>query len=475
MSEELTDDEKKFLKVRAEKIERMRRIRKARKKSKRRKWSEAMKKNKPFRALASDIQNYSDIVTRFMPKNLAYLISYDKSPVHMEWIEMSPSSSVKIVRLPEVFSILENPKGSYERIREIVEALVEQKCRTLWIDYGKCLQSDLVTQLFLDTILRDWIIFEKQCLKAGLGRYMKIESVGGRNYDNVRIQKMVDSVGSPAIILNKQTEDASIVPFKLRYMDRDDEDVSKSGTNNEVDLTRLLDYVSSCLERVGKRLTPEAMDALGIAAGEMVINASEHSTLHSRYLVGYFEDLSYDGDENTHGLLHLVILNYGQSIYECFKYPSDPDKINTEAVRQMKQLSDEYTTKGFFSADRMKESTLWTLYALQDGVTIVPDQKRGSGTISFIRNFFNLRESDDDNDSRMYIMSGNTVVVFDGKYEPTLIADSDGTNRFVMAFNESGTLKEKPDPEYVRYTRYFFPGTAIYAKIALNTKILTDE
>lgn len=73
---------------------------------------------------------------------------------------------------------------------------------------------------------------------------------------------------------------------------------------------------------------------LGYVIGETLINAEEHSSLKYRYLIGYFEECNQDGKH--FGLLNLVIMNFGQTIYEKFKYPIENIPINTECLSKMK-------------------------------------------------------------------------------------------------------------------------------------------
>ena len=463
---------KKILKIRAQKIERLNRKRKNKKLSDRKFHTAEYLRNRRFREMAKDVKTYSDLVNLFMPKNLAYLLTYDKSPVCLSKIQQSKCKPYYSVRLPKSFSILSNPKESYEAIEKIVEALLCQKGQEVWIDYEKCQYSDLLTQLFLDAILKDWDMFVNLCVRANMHKkYMRVRSIGGRNYRNPVIQKMLNSVGSPTILLNRKHAYQHIIPFNLRYFDKEDEKAKRLGVSNEIDTTLLIEYVNECLSRVGKKLTADAAKALGTVIGEPVINASEHSTLKTRYLIGYFEDQSGEDEEEVHGVLNLVILNFGKSIYEKFKYPDELDKINMNCVEQMRVLSESYRKNKFFAINEFQESTLWTLYALQQGVTVIPDAKRGNGTILFINDFFNLRQGDELNESRMYLLSGNTIIEFDGTYDLNTIYDEDGNKRRIMAFNKVGSLRVKPDKKYVRYTDYFFPGTAIYARIALNSSI----
>lgn len=111
---------------------------------------------------------------------------------------------------------------------------------------------------------------------------------------------------------------------------------------------------------------------------------------------------------------------------------------------------------------------MWTLYALQQGVTSIAGKKRGNGTIQFIRSFFNIKgDQRADNVSRMIICSGNTQILFDGTYGITEKIDDKGKYN-MMTFNNSGNIEEMPDKKYVKYTDTYFPGTIISANILLN-------
>lgn len=425
--------------------------------------------------MAVSVKSYADAVNLFMPKNLAYLFSYSKSPLRIEDFHSNKCKSIYIIRLPRQFSVIKNPKESYAVLKKTVEALVCQKGEEVWIDYNDCQDSDLITQLFLDVILKDWDTFVKLCIRADITRYLKVRAIGGRNYNNPAIQRMLNSVGSPTILLNRQFGYKEIIPFNLRYLDKQDEKARRMGVSDDIDSGLLIEYVNDCLNRVGKKLTEDAAADLGYVIAEPMINASEHSSLKSRYLIGYFEDISNADDIDVHGVLNLVILNFGKSIYEKFKYPDDNEKINSQCVLQMTNLSDSFRRKRLFAFNDFKESTLWTLYALQQGVTIVPNANRGNGTIQFIDKFFNLRQGDEANESRMYLMSGNTIIEFDGSYGLNVKYDDEGNKTTIMPFNKIGSLHERPDSKYVRHTDNFFPGTAIYARITLNSALIQND
>jgi hypothetical protein len=241
-----------------------------------------------------------------------------------------------------------------------------------------------------------------------------------------------------------------------------------------LDTTKLVDYVLDCLKTLNRKLTSDKLDDLSTVIGEILINAEEHSTTKHRFSIGYFHEIN--GDGKHYGLFRLVILNFGKTIYEKFK---DPECPNQHVVSKMKNLSEQYTKKKFFVFKQFEEETLWTLYALQDGVTsIAPERyiKRGNGSIQFIESFFNIkgRMKEFDDVSRMTILSGNTNITFDGSYNITKGLVDDEEYKY-MTFNESGRIEDKPDSKFVKFIDNYFPGTIISAKILFNEDDLIIE
>jgi hypothetical protein len=87
----------------------------------------------------------------------------------------------------------------------------------------------------------------------------------------------------------------------------------------------------------------------------------------------------------------------------------------------------------------------------------------------FIESFFNLKGTNENADdiSRMAIISGNTNIIFDGKYN--IQNKIKGKDKFkVMTFNNSNNIEDKPDNKYVRSVENYFPGTIISARILIN-------
>lgn len=426
-------------------------------------------RNREVRLQGKIIRDSSDAFVYFMSRHFIHLITAEKSPFNQEKLKNEGFRNRCVIQIPKQFSILSNPEPSYNVLKQIVEAITFQNCDKLLLDYQNCKECDLATQVFLDSILKSFDRFARLCKAAKATQYVRISQIGGDHIREESLRKMINSVGSPVELINRQMLFKDVEPFRLRQIDSRDVTKVKFEGLKEIDSTDLIEYVQKCLSRFNKTLKQDARQALGTVLGETLANAEEHSTLHNRYLIGYMEETN--DDQSHYGLLNLVIMNTGSTIYERFKYPSEDETINVECVNQMQALSSKFTKKGFFDFGKFTEENLWTLYSLQGGVSIVPREvrNRGNGTIGFIKSFFSLKGSTAvDNVSRMTILSGNTRIDFDGTYQISESKGHDGRNIARMTFNKSNSLDDKPDSKYVYHTKHYFPGTLISAQLLIN-------
>lgn len=426
-------------------------------------------RNKAIRHQGSLIHNSSEALGHFMTRHFLHLITAEKSPFYQDKLENEVILKRNVIRIPEKFSILSNPEPSYKVLKQVIEAIAFQNCEELCLDYQNCSNCDLATQVFLDSILKSFDKYIRSCKAAGITHFIRMSKVGGEHIHNTSLQKMINSVGSPVELINRRMQYRDVEPFRLRLVDSRDVTKLRFEGQKEIDATELIEYVEKCLSRFNKALTQDARQALGTVLGETLANAEEHSTLHNRYLIGYMEETNEN--KSHYGLLNVVIMNSGSTIYERFKYPDEDEIINGECVSQMQALSEKFTKKGFFDFNKFTEENLWTLYSLQGGVSIVPREisNRGNGTIGFIKSFFSLKGSTEvDNISRMTILSGNTRIDFDGTYQISESIGVDGRKIERMTFNDSNSLEDKPDSKYVYNTKHYFPGTLISAQLLIN-------
>ncbi len=364
-----------------------------------------------------------------------------------------------IFLIPATFSLSQNPKESYEILKSLLLTLDHDTVDHIYIDYNNCKCIDLDASICMDVMLKEFIAYFEECDKYKEKRRLK--SITPKNYKNQDVAKVLFSIGAFSNISGLSLDFPDITKYKLSIGTLNSRDFPE---RREVHITQLVDYVLLSLSKMKKVLSADSISNLYKVIGEVLINAEEHSTTNRRYSIGYFQEKIVN--EEHVGVFNLVIMNFGSTVYEKFK---DPECGNQEVVKQMKDLSSQYTQNGFFTNAKFEEETLWTLYALQEGVTSHKDWKRGNGSICFIDSFFKLNsiEQADNFDSVMIIKSGHTQILFNGKYKITE-KNKNGTIFKMMTFNESGEIENKPDPNYVKHTNNYFPGTIITAKIVLK-------
>ena len=438
----------------------------------RRKKQSRRKKGYKYKRIEYTNEQKNALRKKLLPTNLSFLLS-SKSDFNQEVLENIISRNSGVFLVPKNFSLIDNPKETYKFIRSVTASIINQHYKSIQIDYGQCDSIGLGAQVLLDIILKDAISYLKKCEKHPQIRPF-ITNIEGINVQNENVRKMLYSVGSPAIHSNSTIKFVDIVPYRLCIHDREQEEIPyKVQVQKDIDTTTLADYVIDSLKRVNKILSPERIDDLCTVIGEVLINAEEHSTTKFRFSIGYFHEVKNTDDH--HGVFKLVILNFGNTIYEKFKDPQCP---NPKIVESMRKLSEDYTRRRLFILKEFEEETLWTLYALQEGVSSVAPstRRRGSGSISFIESFFNLKGDNafSDYPSRLTILSGNTVIEFDGTYK---ISQNfvHGEKFKVMTFNDSGKIEDKPDQKFVKFVEYYFPGTLISADILFYDDILEEN
>lgn len=410
--------------------------------------------------------SYEVQINKWLSPNLKYILnSFDSYAYIYRDFVIDFATSNYIIKIPKKFSLNTNPHESLAFIYTLILEILSDRYKEVTIDYENSDNIDLSAQIYLDVILVD--LFKFFNIKD---RYRKTKSnlkaIGGKNIFDKNIKKILFSIGSPAVINKISHSFDDIIPYNLCIHNKEKHNINNI-KRKEVDTTTLVQHVIDSLKMVNKTLSADSIEDISTVFGEILINAEEHSTLKFRYSTGYFQKIDNEKLESAYGIYHLAIMNFGETIYEKFK---SPDCVNFAIINRMKTLSASYTKKGFFTRS-FDEESLWTLYALQEGITSVSTKKykRGNGSIRFIESFFNLKGDSQNNDkiSKLSIISGNTSIIFDGTYG---ISDKTvGNDLFkVMTFNNSGNIEDKPDKSFVRHRKDYFPGTIITAKILIT-------
>ena len=199
--------------------------------------------------------SYSNILKKWLPTNLSYLINSKKSDFYFNFrkVKVKKKKREVIFLVPEVFSLIDNPKESYEFVRSVTFSLLCEEFKILSLDYRNCKQLNIGAQVFLDIILKEIKSFYEKCVRQPIvEKKVKVAKTSIRltnlQETTEEIKKILFSVGSPAILRNARISFKNIIPYRLCIHNRDGNlNKIKAIEKKDVDTTTLADYVIDSL------------------------------------------------------------------------------------------------------------------------------------------------------------------------------------------------------------------------------------
>lgn len=274
------------------------------------------------------------------------------------------------------------------------------------------------------------------------------------------------------IIRNAKSEDNEFVPISMLNMIKGSKSQKHYAENKKGSATTTIrKYINQGINRQNVTLTDKGNSWLDGLISEVLNNAEDHGLFNSWYVYGcLFETNNQPKSKEMVGEIHLAILNFGYSIYEGFE---NTKEINHTVFSEMDRLCE--TVQGKPGGKTFTKENLFSLYALQDGISRLKfeDEGRGTGTMKFIHSFLSLGDYEDKEHGYspcLKIFSGSTMIKSDNQYKPFNI---NGVNR--LSLNEQNDLTLPPVKTHLKNLGVRFPGTMIIAKIYLNENKLKEK
>jgi hypothetical protein len=356
---------------------------------------------------------------------------------------------------PKEFSFIDAPDQAIECLEDFARAALSG-VKSLSIQQHECEQIDLCAAAVLNALALE----ASNRLRLGLKGTYPLQRVP---------QEIVRAAGLPKCLGLPLTEPEGFHTFKLIKGTRT-KAVATAASPKEIQTQHLTEYVNGCLERYDAQLSPQGTDRFGKLVGEILANSEEHSGRGEWWIAGYLRHPK----SAPFGDCHLTIFNFGLTLEESLK-----ELPSTSLLRQqIEKLVAEHTRRKLFVVKTWTEENLWTLYALQEGVSRFNDQAqhlghRGFGTTEMIRMFQLLGQSREPaSEPVMCVVSGHTHIRFDNSVRLDLQPTSTGQQRRVIAFNAANDLGQPPERKYVRNLANFFPGTLISLRFYLDKAYL---
>lgn len=350
-----------------------------------------------------------------------------------------------ILTIPKTFSFSENPEETIDLLQTMFHYGVNRGTKSLYFDHSNCEELGICASTVMDVILLEIRNYKKKIRKFGLrGRLPE----PGYVRDILQISGILKHLG----FKEPQRKDVE----KLELIECG---------NSGIVATRVADYYKRCLSRQKLTLHKAGVNLLSKMVGEVIDNCSIHGGVHSKwYTLGHYQQIQ----DRDYGQCHLVLFNFGNTIYESLKSA----ETSQETVDSLNALTASHRQWFRLFTQRWSEETLWTLYALQDGVSRfrdkVLDPDRGTGTIIMLESFQSVGKNKYGERPVMSITSGHTHIYFDGTYNLSM-----KDNRQIIAFNEQNDLFTLPDEKYVKKLKNFFPGTVISMKFYIDHEFIS--
>ncbi len=373
-------------------------------------------------------------------------------------LEMN-QTSLRIV-IPQGFSMLQNPEAVISLVTAFAKIHRDRAISDVFVDFSKMEIQDLGAHALLCKLVEEIALQAKfqGARIAWKGNYPKDPS---KNH-LIRSMGIIRKLGIASHYLPyADAQKIHLFERRCRHEIRALRPKADIKTDQANATERFANHVNNCLAKEGLTLTPTARSQLCTYVAEIIDNAENHAGMVDWTIQGYI-DTGLEQPE-----CEIVIFNFGKSIAETLE--ALPFNSYTKA-NQVTPYIDMHVKRALFSAN-WRRCDLMTLIALQGSVSSKNasiDSDRGQGTADLIEFFQNLnraRHLENRGAATMYIVSGNTKVVFDGTYE----ISNDGTGPRVIAFNKENDLNLPPDPKSVMPLRgTFFPGTMIGVKFPVQ-------
>ena len=398
----------------------------------------------------------------FNNKFLNFFLKNDK-------IIWDKKTKIKKIKFPKIFSITENYDETLGIIKEV--AGIRYSSRDMELDFSKCeiiefTASSLLIVILLNIEDERKINRKNFAIKLHSNRNIKKDLYinGIIEYLDIKRSKRGKLCDFPNEEREKQEHFKTLsllgggettICFSERLINRNMFIPSYMGeTINEP-----IKFINESLKTKGFELTKKGEKNFKEIIGEIIGNSRIHlgNEFNQYFMIG-----NYYNSEIGKG--SLVFFNFGDTIHQTLK-KTKSSKIKEIIENLLK------THKNNNSLDtNFTEEALLTLLALQDKISseYKEEDSRGTGTIKMIRNFFKISNFNSlTNAPKAFVISGRTIIKLDKKFQ-----GMQNNKEVKLTFNKENSLKYKPNNNYVKVNKKFYPGTIILIEFNIDKEWL---
>lgn len=355
-------------------------------------------------------------------------------------------------------------KANFKECVNFLEKVVLAYCKVkgnIIIDFSKCTEVSVSALVSLKTILEELDIFGHKLARSrfrGISKSIKI--IPSRSD---KVNRHLHALNFAKLSVGEDEQKEYLVLGLMRGKSRNYKENRKAVVSHKV-----TEFVENTAERFGVGFDERGQNYMQGMVGEILSNAEDHSLKKSEWFVDGVSFLHEDADNEVIEF-NLVIINYGNSMYEGFELTKNDNYL---VYDKLEKLYKKHSSL-FSLIKKFERESLFVLYMLNEGISRIKflESSRGNGTMTFINSFIELGKfcnEDPKYRPELNIVSGHTVLTCTEEFAPF----KEG-NHYKLTLNSSQSFDELPDSSVLKYYKgASFPGTILDCKIFLNKRDL---
>lgn len=389
------------------------------------------------------------------PRSLKFFFTFSLK----NFIQKSGINTIKrnYIEIPKNFSFYNNFNESLIVFKQLISFFLRKE-GNITIDFSQCENTCLSALSLLIIFYKEFMIIQHRYKR--INKFYKIRKFKIiPSYKDLKVKKYIHALGFYEYndFKDEDGEVLSLDLIKGKYRNSYQENTKAKA------IKQIVEFINNSFTPVNKCLTENGLNIIESLVSEILNNAEDHSINNSEW---YTHGISFHEQIYKEKVveLNLVIVNFGNSMYDGFEETKKLNKDNYAIVDKKysshKQLFD--------SQHYFERESLFMLYMLNEGISRLKykDQSRGNGTMQFLRAFADLGcfgSSNSHFKSLLNIISGHTILSCDNEVTPYF-----QDNHLKLSLNKEKELSLLPDKSYLKYNIEYFPGTIIECKIYFN-------
>jgi hypothetical protein len=366
------------------------------------------------------------------------------------------------ISCPETFSFINAPDDALDVAYRFAEA-ARNRCGVIAINQRRCSSIDLCAVAVLDALALE----AQQCLHPDF--HLRLPK-------DARAREIVWSTGLPRVLEPRLPQPKHFLNYEL-HRGKAVAATGYSPSSDAREAGQFTQWVDKCLRAHNAQLNAQGKNYLCQLVAEALANAQDHSGRGEWWISGYMRKPNAAKGTPV-GDVHITLFSFGRTLAETLMdLPAESLLRN-----HIERLVGKHTAHKTLLGKRLTPENMWTICALQEGVSCRNDQrellgKRGLGTARMIEMFQRLGATGTLGLAPvMCLHSGHTHLKFDRQARMSLREIGvDGQKRNVIAFNSANDLEQPPETRYVRTTRRKFPGVLISMRFFIDPNYRGNE